>query len=143
MSAEAVSSPSVPPATILVVDDDETMRDLLRRMLERAGYAVVLAANGRDALERLRDRPADLIVTDMVMPEMDGIELIRKLATERPRLPVIAISGVHDWANYLSMAIRLGAKAGVQKPVSAAELVATIRGLLAARRQRRQRITAR
>lgn len=133
MSAEAVSSPSVPPATILVVDDDETMRDLLRRMLERAGYAVVLAANGRDALERLRDQPTDLIVTDMVMPEMDGIELIRKLATERPRLPVIAISGVHDWANYLSMAIRLGAKAAVQKPVSAAELVATVRGLLAAR----------
>ncbi|HEX7968883.1 MAG TPA: response regulator [Stellaceae bacterium] len=142
MSAEAVSSPGFPPASILVVDDDETMRDLLRRMLERTGLTVVLAVNGRDALERLRDRPADLVVTDMVMPEMDGIELIRLLATERPRLPIVAISGVHDWANYLRMAIRLGAKAGVQKPVSAAELVATVRGLLAARQENARRTAA-
>ena len=128
VNASSASGPT--PATILLVDDDEGMRHLLRRMLERAGFAVVLAVHGYDAMARLRERAVDLVVTDMVMPEMDGIELVRTLAVEQPALPVIAISGVHDWANYLSMATRLGAKAGIQKPVGAAELVDTVRRLL-------------
>ncbi len=118
-------------ATSLLADDDQAMRRLLRRMLERAGFAVVLAANGRDAMDRLRERPVDLVVTDMVMPEMDGIELIRILAAEQPALPIIAIGGVHDGANYLGMAMRLGARAAIQKPVGAAALVEAVRRLLA------------
>ena len=104
---------------------------MLKRILERAGFVTVVANNGRDALERFRERPIDLVITDMVMPEMDGIELIRALTAERPGLPIIAISGVHDWANYLGIAVTLGAKAGLQKPVGAAELAATVRRLLA------------
>jgi DNA-binding NtrC family response regulator len=124
-----VTSPE-PQATILVVDDDEAMRDLLRRMLERAGFMVVTAIHGRDALERFRSQQTDAVVTDMVMPEMDGIELIRALLAERPRLPIIAVSGVDDWANYLRMAIDLGAKVGMQKPVRAGELARTVRQIL-------------
>lgn len=133
MSAEASSSSSTatPPATILVVDDEVGTRLLLRRILERAGFAVLLAAHGGDALGQLRARTVDLVVTDMVMPEMDGIELIRALTAEQPRMPIVALSGIHDWGNYLHMAIRFGARAGVQKPMKPAELVATIRGLLA------------
>lgn len=123
--------PAAQPSTVLLVDDDEGMRHLLKRILERAGCVTAVANNGRDALERFRERPIDLVITDMVMPEMDGIELIRALTAERPDLPIIAISGVHDWANYLSMAITLGAKAGIQKPVSAADLAGTVRRLLA------------
>lgn len=123
------SSQSAAP-TILVVDDDEGMRHLMRRMLERAGFAVVTAAHGREALECIRARLVDVVITDMVMPEMDGIELTRALAAEYPGVPIIAISGVHDWSSYFRMAMRLGAKAGLQKPVSPAALVQAVRDLL-------------
>ena len=128
--------PAAQPSTVLLVDDDEGMRHLLKRILERAGFVTAIANNGRDALERFRERPIDLVITDMVMPEMDGIELIRALTAERPGLPIIAISGVHDWANYLRMAITLGAKAGIQKPVGAADLAGTVRRLLAMNEER-------
>lgn len=127
MIAPSAADPSGPQATVLVVDDDEAMRNLLRRRLERAGSIVVTAIDGREALERFRSHQIDAVVTDMVMPEMDGIELIRTLLAERPRLPIIAISGVHDWADYLRMAIDLGAKASIQKPVRAHDLTQTVR----------------
>jgi two-component system, response regulator, stage 0 sporulation protein F len=122
---------------VLVVDDDEGMRSLLRRMLERAGFAVVTAAHGREALERIRMRVIDVVITDMVMPEMDGIELTRALVAEYPGLPIIAISGVHDWSNYFRIAIRFGAKAGLQKPVSAVALIQAVREQLPASRKPR------
>jgi len=119
-------------ATVLVIEDDEDLRALLGRMLQRAGYGVVTAVHGRDGLLRLKERPVDLVVTDMLMPEMDGIELMRLLRTERPALPVIAISGVEEWAEYLRIAKNLGAKATLQKPVAAADLVGSVRRVLAA-----------
>jgi DNA-binding NtrC family response regulator len=128
------ASTQLPPA-ILVVDDDEGMRHLLGRILERAGFAVFTAAHGREALERIRARSVDAVITDMVMPEMDGIELIRALVAEYPSVPIVAISGVHDWGSYFRMALRLGAKAGLQKPVSPADLIRAVRELLSVRRQ--------
>ena len=119
-------------ASILVVEDDEMMRTLLRRMLERKGFAVETASDGREALELLRKRPADVVITDMIMPEMDGFELIRTIFADRPGVRIIAISGVEDRINYLKMAVRLGAKAALQKPVEAVQLVETIRRVLAA-----------
>ena len=116
-----------PQATILVVDDDEAMRDLLRRMLERADFMVVTAIHGRDALERFRSQQIDAVVTDMVMPEMDGIEVIRAFLAERPGLPIIAVSGVHDWADYLTLATTLGARAGLKKPVRSVDLIRALR----------------
>jgi signal transduction histidine kinase/ActR/RegA family two-component response regulator len=118
------------PVTILVVEDDENLRHLLGRMLERSGFAVVTAVHGRDALRRLGEQAIGLVVTDMLMPEMDGLELMRLLRAERPSLPVIAISGVEEWAEYLRIAVHLGAKATLRKPVVAAELVRTVREAL-------------
>jgi CheY-like chemotaxis protein len=126
----AASPPSDPPRTILVIDDEEKMRDLLSRMLQRAGFSAVTAVNGRDALERFRDGRIDAVVTDMVMPEMDGIEVIRAFLAERPGLPIIAVSGVHDWADYLTLATTLGARAGLKKPVRSVDLIRALRRCL-------------
>lgn len=119
-----------PSAVILVVDDDEVMRDLLRRVLERSGYEVVTATDGRDGVERLRRRAVDVTITDMRMPVMDGIEFIQTLVAEQPSIRIIAVSGVDDWDNYLKTARSLGAKAVLRKPVGSAELVSTVKRVL-------------
>jgi CheY-like chemotaxis protein len=127
------SSPSgAAPNKVLVVDDDEMMRDLLRRMLERAGFAVVTATNGRDGLERFRESRVDVAITDMKMPEMDGAELMRALLIERPGMAIIAISGAEHSERYLYAARALGAKAVLRKPLASAELVQTLERVLAA-----------
>jgi CheY-like chemotaxis protein len=123
--------PATPAATILVVDDDDAMRELMSRMLQRAGFTAVTAVNGRDALERFHERHIDAVVTDMVMPEMDGLELIRALRAARPGLPIIAVSGVHDWADYLKLATTLGASGGLRKPIRSVELLQAMRECLA------------
>jgi CheY-like chemotaxis protein len=123
----------IPSAAILVVDDDEVMRDLLRRALERSGFAVVTATDGRQGVEQFHDHPVDVTITDMMMPVMDGLELIRALVAEQPSIRIIAVSGVDDWDNYLKTARALGAKAVLRKPVSSAELVNTVRRVLTER----------
>ena len=125
-----MSKPNTPSAAVLVVDDDEVMRDLLKRVLERSGYAVVTARDGRDGVERFRDQEVDLAITDMVMPVMDGLDMIRALVAEQPNIRIIAVSGVDDWDNYLKTARSLGAKAVLRKPVSNADLVSTVRRVL-------------
>jgi CheY-like chemotaxis protein len=117
-------------ASVLVVEDNDLMRDVLRRMLERAGFAVVTAINGRDAVERFRERPVDVVVTDMIMPEMGGLQLIRALHVERPGVPIIAVSGVEY--PHLFMARSCGAKATLRKPVPSGQLVETVQRVLAA-----------
>ncbi len=124
--------PSTPAAAVLVVDDDEVMRDLLKRVLERSGFEVLTARDGRDGVERFHGRAVDLTITDMVMPVMDGVEMIRTLVAEQPNIRIIAVSGVDDWDNLLKSARSLGAKAVLRKPVSGAELVNTVRRLLTA-----------
>jgi two-component system, cell cycle sensor histidine kinase and response regulator CckA len=109
--------------TVLVVDDDESMRTLLRRMLERTGFTVVTAINGQDGMERFAEQPVDIVVTDMMMPVLDGVELIRVLR-------IVAISGVEY--PYLRMALGCGAKATLRKPVASAQLVETVTRVLAA-----------
>jgi CheY-like chemotaxis protein len=128
---EPAPSPA-PPGAILVIDDEEMMRDLLRRMLERCGFAVVTAVHGRDGLERLHDGRVCLVITDMKMPEMDGVQLVRQLRVENPDIPIIAASGDADRAAYLRTAKDLGVDAAVQKPVGAADLVKIVRKLLGA-----------
>jgi two-component system, chemotaxis family, chemotaxis protein CheY len=116
--------------SILVVEDDAATRTLLRRMLERTGFAVTTAINGRDGVERFREHPADVVLTDMLMPEMDGIDLIRTLRSEWPAVRVIAVSGFEH--PYLGMALGYGAKATLNKPVHASQLVETVKRVLAA-----------
>ena len=80
-------------ARILLAEDDEDMRRFLARALENAGYQVVSFNNGRDAYDRLREEPFHLLLTDIVMPEMDGIELARKASELDPDLKIMFITG--------------------------------------------------
>jgi CheY-like chemotaxis protein len=115
--------------TVLVVDDDDGVRRLLERVLSNAGYAVRTAGNGNQALEQFRRGAIDALVTDLVMPECEGIETIRIVRKRNPRLPIVAISGQVD--EYLHAAKLLGADVALQKPVRPALLVETLRRLLA------------
>jgi CheY-like chemotaxis protein len=115
---------------ILVVDDAEMARDLLRRMLERAGFDVISSVNGRDGLARFRQSKIDVVITDIMMPEMDGIELTRALVSEDPNAKIVVLSGTEDRINLFKMALELGAKAALQKPVMRRELVEAVRQVL-------------
>ena len=118
---------------ILLVDDDEVLRRILSRALNRAGYEVAEAENGQVALERMFERPADLLVTDIIMPVMEGVETIRALRARHPSLRVIAISGgghnPADW--YLKIARSFGARKLLFKPFGPEELLEAVRDLLA------------
>ncbi|MBF0424168.1 MAG: response regulator [Magnetococcales bacterium] len=78
---------------ILVIEDERQIREVLRQILERAGYEVDLAEDGHRGIELFRQHPADLVITDILMPNKDGLETIEELVGQHPTLPVIAISG--------------------------------------------------
>lgn len=80
-------------ARVLLIDDDETVRSAMARAVELGGHQVLQAADGREALQRAQGQDLDLVITDINMPKMDGIEVILTLAERRPGLPVIAVSG--------------------------------------------------
>ena len=126
----ASSTTAESTASVLLVEDDEAVCTLLRRMLERGGFAVVTAINGREGVERFRERRVDIVITDMMMPEMSGDELIRSLLVERPGVRIIAISGIEYL--HLRTALALGAKATLRKPIEADRLVETVRRVFAA-----------
>src|SRR5690349_18626923 len=101
---EPSHAPSTAAPTILVVDDDEDVRELLRRTLAKAGFAVVTAIHGADALRVFRSQPFNMVVTDVIMPEMDGLELIRVLRREQSFVNIVAMSGVEPVLDFLRMA---------------------------------------
>lgn len=118
-------------ARILVVDDNLEMRELIERILRRDGHDVVHAINGRDALSALSTGAFDLVLTDLFMPEMDGIELIRELAVRSPGTPVVVLSGADDGGgNLLRAAQVFGAAVALEKTVPPAEVRATVRHVL-------------
>ncbi|MDR2550331.1 MAG: response regulator [Desulfobulbus sp.] len=117
---------------ILVIDDDEQMRTLLRQVMEWAGYEVIEAANGREGMQKYRKQPADLVITDLIMPEQEGLETISSLKKECPALKIIAISGggrIGPEA-YLPAAQELGADRVFSKPFDVRELAETVKELL-------------
>ena len=114
-------------ATILVIDDEEMMRVLLRSTLKGAGYEVVEAANGRQGLELYRRRPTDLVITDILMPEMNGLDMILELTRYFLDAKVIAISGKGGEKNVLDVAKLLGARRTFHKPFSMLELLDAVR----------------
>jgi len=118
--------------SILVIDDGEDFREALQTALESAGYRVIVAANGRTASQALANEKLDLVLTDLLMPDKDGLEVITELKATRPNLPVIAMSGGgHMHADdYLTLARALGAKALLQKPFSNERLLMTIASVL-------------
>ena len=120
---------------ILIIEDDEQTRTLLRMMMEREGYQVIEAGDGNEALERFRENAVDLVITDILMPVRDGIETIRDLRRERPGVRIIAISGGgRDGAlDFLPVAKQLGADRTFQKPTRRAELVGAVKEILESR----------
>jgi DNA-binding NtrC family response regulator len=118
-------------ADILIIDDDRQMRRLLTRILTGAGHSVREAENGRDGVARFQEQRSALVITDIVMPDMEGIETIVSLRRDDAMLPIIAISGSSDPV-YLRAASGLGATASLEKPFHAARLLALIDGLLGA-----------
>lgn len=106
-------------ARILVIDDEENFRFMLRRKLEKEGYDVLEAADGEGGKRVFLAEHPDLIITDLVMPEKEGIEFIMELKKEAPRFPVIAISGGGrgDPHVYLGLAKDLGARHTFEKPL--------------------------
>jgi len=104
-------------ATILVIDDHEPIRKLLRAVLEGAGHKVQEAPNGRLGLQLYQERPADLVIMDMSMPEMSGLTLMLELAKHSLEAKIIAISGDIEGKRGLNTAKVLGAQHAFQKPL--------------------------
>jgi CheY-like chemotaxis protein len=115
-------------ATILLVDDDEAFRSMLRRTLLRAGYDVLEAADGEAALGALNKETVDLVITDIIMPNMEGIETIRTLRRTYPHLRIIAMSGGGRMnpEGYLEVAKAFGAVRVLSKPFDNAQLFAAV-----------------
>jgi two-component system response regulator (stage 0 sporulation protein F) len=114
-------------ATILIIDDEEIIRVLLRSPLEAAGHEVVEAANGREGLELYRRRPADLVITDIIMPGLNGLDMLLELTREFLHAKVIAISGAGGEKNVLDVAKALRARQTFQKPFSMLHLLGVVR----------------
>jgi CheY-like chemotaxis protein len=118
---------------ILVADDEAGVRSFLRILLEGAGYHVIEAADGRHALRQVRAGRVDLVITDLVMPELEGIETIRALRKEVPGIGIIAVSGAFE-GQFLQIAEMVGADAILTKPVDPGSLLASVADVL--KRQR-------
>ena len=121
---------SAPAAgTILVVDDEAAIRGLFHKILARAGYRVMEAADGAQALAAVKKGGVDLVITDLVMPEKEGIETIVAIRKNHPQVKIAAVSGAFG-GKYLEIASQLGADAALAKPVSEETLLGTVRRLL-------------
>jgi len=120
-------------ARILIIDDEDELRSMLRRMLEQAGHEVTEAVNGAEGIKLYeRDRP-DLIITDIIMPEKEGVETIIALRQADPNLPIIAISGGGrlEATDFLTMAKKLGARHTLSKPFRRDQLLEAVGECLA------------
>jgi DNA-binding NtrC family response regulator len=115
------------------MDDDGTLRETVARGLDRAGHSVHQAGNGRDGLEMLGEHAIDIVVTDINMPDMDGLEVIIALGKAHPGLPVVAISGggLMPGALLLESADALGAVEVLAKPFEVTELLAAVERVVA------------
>ena len=116
---------------LLVVDDDADMRLTLKLALEIAGYGVEVAANGKEALEAQRRRPADVLITDIFMPEKEGIETIQQIRKDGRGVKIIAASGGGAARlDLLPLAIKSGADHTIGKPFDQQELLALVQRAL-------------
>ena len=120
-------------ALILIVDDDPTVRAIATEMLRSDDHAIVEAADGRQALELIEKMPVDLVILDMLMPNMDGLETILALKQQRSSARILAVSsgGPMDSASLLKIALTFGADASMQKPLRLAAFRDTVRRLVA------------
>lgn len=119
-------------ARILIVDDTADMRELLKNIVELAGHQIVEAESGRAGLERFTAQPADLVMTDIIMPDMDGNELIAKLRAVAPKVKIVAVSGGGRVRNLgvLQVAQKFGADRVLSKPFRKEDVLRVVDELL-------------
>jgi CheY-like chemotaxis protein len=120
-------------ARILIVDDDDAVRALLGEVLVSFGHVVIAAHDGEEAIRLFPEARADLVITDIVMPEKEGLELMADLRRRQPDVKIIAISGGAriGAGDYLELARHLGARKVLAKPFTQAALMAAVDELLA------------
>jgi CheY-like chemotaxis protein len=118
-------------AHILIIDDDDQFRAMLCQLIERNGHDVTEASGGKEGIRLYRENPADLVITDIIMPGKDGIETIQELKKDFPHIKIIAISGGGRLSpqDYLLLAKMLGAQRILSKPIELAELSKAIEEL--------------
>jgi DNA-binding NtrC family response regulator len=119
-------------ARILIIDDESQIRSMLRLMLERVGYEIAEAPDGIEGIRQYRENPADLIITDLIMPNKDGIGMIIDLKKEFPKVKIIAMSGggVNRPEGYLDGAKKLGATRTLTKPIDRDEMLKAVKDTL-------------
>ncbi|MCB5295051.1 MAG: response regulator [Candidatus Cloacimonadaceae bacterium] len=117
---------------ILVIEDDDSFRNVLVQMLSKSGFDVRQAGDGNQALEVCAQFGPDLVLTDIIMPDKEGLETIQELMEIKPGIKIIAMSGGGKFGpnSYLPLAEKLGAKATLQKPFMREELFNTINSVL-------------
>jgi two-component system, cell cycle response regulator CpdR len=120
-------------ASILLIDDDEALRNVTAEILVEAGHTVDNAPNGKSGLKLYHAKHHDLIITDIAMPDMDGLELIMGLARSDPKPRIIAISGDSQFSKslYLPTAHQLGVQGTLSKPFRGETLLQTVNSVLA------------
>lgn len=118
------------PRSILLIDDNDQIRALLRRVLEEAGYCVMDAVNGREGLRQFRQAPVALVITDLLMPDSDGLEVTMTLRRESPHVKIIALTGGAGEPNLLEVAKLLGAHRTMKKPIEMTELLDAVQQVL-------------
>lgn len=119
-------------ARILVVDDAEMARFTIREILEKDGHEISEASNGNEALDKQRAQPFDLVITDIIMPEKEGVETIIEMKKDFPDLKIIGISGGGRTRNmdFLQLAKQFGAQEILSKPFTKAELLEKVNACL-------------
>jgi CheY-like chemotaxis protein len=117
---------------ILIIEDDTELREMLKISLLRKRYTIQEAANGKDAINHFKPGVTDLVITDLIMPEEDGLKVIMKLKEIKPSVKIIAISGGGKAGpgSYLNLAKALGADAIYSKPFSVGTMIVKIEELL-------------
>jgi DNA-binding response OmpR family regulator len=128
-----MSSNGVGGRQILIIEDDVAVRELILQTLSRAGYDVIAAEDGEQGINLFRSRNPDLVITDIVMPQKEGLQTIIELKQESPSVKVIAMSGGgrHSNMDYLKLARKFGARRTVSKPFMRDEMLAAVREVLA------------
>src|SRR5246127_3963379 len=126
--AKTIHAPGPSPTTarILVVDDEPQIREFIARALAAAGYAIDFAGNGRDGLVRATGHDYDLVILDLVMPDMDGREILARLRRGRPERAVVGLPWLADVTTKVDC-LELGAQDYLTKPFSLAELLGRVR----------------
>ncbi|MFH2058374.1 MAG: response regulator [Pseudomonadota bacterium] len=117
---------------ILVIDDEPVIRIMLKQLFEQSGYAVCEACDGKQGIALFRKENPDLVITDLIMPDEEGLGLMKKIKQITPDAKIIAISGggIGSAHVYLSLAKKMGADHVFEKPFDARQMLATVQGML-------------